>query len=69
VRLNTGQWGAIVGNGYNSASGKAVLYIIDIKTGTLIKALSAGAGNATSPNGLSSPSAVDTNFDGKADYV
>ncbi len=69
VRLNTGQWAVLVGNGYNSASGKAVLYLIDIKNGSLIKKLDAGAGNAASPNGLSSPAAVDTNFDGKADIV
>jgi len=69
VRVNTGQWAAIIGNGYNSATGKAVLYIIDIKTGTLIKKLDAGTGSVASPNGLSSPAAVDTNFDGKADYV
>jgi PilY1 beta-propeller domain len=69
VRLNTDQWAVIVGNGYNSTTGKAVLYLIDIKTGTLIKKLDAGAGNATSPNGLSSPAAIDTNFDGKVDFV
>ena len=69
VRVNTGQWAAIVGNGYNSATGQAVLYIIDIKTGTLIKSLDAGSGNTTSPNGLSSPTAVDTDFDGQVDYV
>ncbi len=43
-----------------------MLYLIDIKNGSLIKKLDAGAGNAASPNGLSSPAAVDTNFDGKA---
>jgi len=70
VRLNTGQWAAIVGNGYNNtASGRAWLYIIDIKTGALIKALDTGSGSTTSPNGLSSPVAIDTNFDGKVDRV
>ncbi len=39
VRLNTDQWAVIVGNGYNSATGKAVLYLNDIKNGTLIKKL------------------------------
>ncbi len=69
VRLNTDQWAVVVGNGYNSATGKAVLYLIDIKNGSLIKKLDAGTGNVASPNGLSSPAAVDTDFDGKVDFV
>lgn len=70
ARLNTGQWAAIVGNGYlNSNTGHAVLYLIDIATGALIKALDTGSGTIASPNGLSSPIAVDTNFDGKIDRI
>ena len=70
VRLNTGKWAAIVGNGYNNnGSGHAVLYIIDIQTGALIKALDTLSGSAASPNGLSSPAVVDINFDGNADFV
>lgn len=70
VRMNTGQWVAIVGNGYlNTGTGTAVLYIIDIKTGALVKALDTGSGSVGSPNGLSSPTAVDTNFDGKVDRI
>lgn len=70
VRLNTGQWAAVVGNGYNNGdTGTAVLYIIDIKTGALIKALNTGSGSVGSPNGLSSPVALDSNFDGLSDQV
>jgi PilC-like protein with beta-propeller domain len=72
VRLSTGQWAAIVGNGYNNlGNGHAVLYIIDITTGALIRALDTGSGGpaVTNPNGLSSPVAIDTNFDGKVDRV
>jgi hypothetical protein len=70
VRLNTGEWGAIVGNGYNnSGSGNAVLYIINVMTGALIAALDTGSGSTVNPNGLSSPVAIDTNFDSKVDYV
>ena len=70
VRLNTGQWAAIVGNGYNNTgNGHAVLYIIDIKTGALIRSLDTGSGTVASPDGLSSPVAIDTNFDGKVDRV
>ena len=70
ARLNTGQWAVIAGNGYNGTStGHAVLYIIDIKTGALIKSLDTGSGSAASPNGLSPATAVDTNFDIMVDRV
>ena len=70
VRLNTGKWAAIVGNGYNNAgTGHSVLYVIDIATGVLVKALDTGSGTVASPGGLSSPSPVDTNADGKVDFV
>lgn len=70
ARLATGEWAAIVANGYlNSGSGHAVLYVINIATGALIKALDTGSGSVASPNGLSSPIAVDLNFDGKVDRV
>jgi len=70
VRLNTGEWAAIVGNGYNNAgSGNAVLYVINVMTGALIAKLDTGSGSSGSPNGLSSPVAIDSNFDSKVDYV
>ncbi len=63
----------IIGNGYNnSASGNyaAYLYVINADTGQLIKSIKAGAdGSAVSPNGLSTPTAVDTNNDGSVDIV
>jgi hypothetical protein len=70
VRISTGQWAAIVGNGYNNTgNGHAVLYVIDITNGTLIKAIDTGSGTAGTPNGLSSPTAIDTDGDGKVDRV
>jgi hypothetical protein len=70
VRLNTGEWAAIVGNGYNNTgSGKAVLYVINVMTGALIKSFAVGSAVGGSPNGLSSPVAIDTNFDGMVDSV
>ncbi len=57
VRMANGEWVAIVSNGYNSGSGKAVLFIINIKDGTVIKKIEAET--ATGSNGLSSPVAVD----------
>ena len=59
-------WIVIFGNGYNSANGKSVLFILDAKTGTLLTKLEAGKGP---DNGLSSPIAVDVDFDDIVDFV
>jgi type IV pilus assembly protein PilY1 len=83
VRLQTGKWAAIFGNGYNntevdgsvSTSGNAVLYIVDIETGKLIRKIDTLAGttddprNPDRPNGLATPAVVDLNGDTKVDYV
>ncbi|MBL1321406.1 MAG: hypothetical protein COA63_010165 [Methylophaga sp.] len=69
VKLNNGDWGAIFGNGYNSANHKAVLYIVDIADGSLIKKFEMGVGDATNSNGLSTPTLADTNGDMIADRV
>jgi type IV pilus assembly protein PilY1 len=61
---------AVVGNGYvNGGSGHAVLYLINIDTGALIKAIDTGSGTTTSPNGLSTPTLVETTGDDKVDYA
>jgi hypothetical protein len=70
ARLNTGQAAVIVGNGYvNTGNGQASLFVIDPTDGALIKEIGTGSGTTTSPNGLSSPTLVDDNGDGKVDYV
>ncbi|MCW5588720.1 MAG: hypothetical protein KIT27_03560 [Legionellales bacterium] len=83
VRLNNGQWAAIFGNGYNntvadgnaSTTGNAVLYIVDIRTGTLIKKIDTGVGSSSDPlatgrpNGLATPAVADIDGDFIADYV
>jgi len=83
ARTYTGAWTAIFGNGYNntvndghvSSTGNAVLYIVDIKTGALIKKIDTGVGMSADPlglgrpNGLSTPSIVDIDGDHIADYV
>ncbi|MCZ8130336.1 MAG: PilC/PilY family type IV pilus protein [Steroidobacteraceae bacterium] len=83
VKLNSGRWAAIFGNGYNntaadgsvSTTGNAVLYIVDLETGKLIRKIDTGVGFAQDPtglgrtNGLASPAVVDTNGDAKADVV
>jgi len=76
AKANTGQWVAIFGNGYNSTagdgkvgSGNAVLYVVDLATGTLIKKIDTKMNALSSPNGLSSPTTLDINGDYKADAV
>jgi len=67
ARLHSGQWAVVTGNGYDSASGRAVLLLIDIETGELIKKIPTL--ESDSANGLSSVRVADNNSDGIADYV
>ncbi len=69
VKLNNGKTGVVVGNGINSTSEKAALFIYDITTGALIKKINTGAGSPSDSNGLSSPSGWDENGDGTADAI
>jgi hypothetical protein len=69
ARLNNGTAAVVVGNGYMSTTGKATLMLIDANTGALIRELDTNTGSTTSPNGLSSPTLVDTDFDGRVDYA
>ena len=66
ARLNNGQWVAIFGNGYNSASERAYLYVVNLETGAQIAKIAAGS--ATS-NGLSTPALYDSNNDMIMDYA
>ncbi len=59
-------WIVILGNGYDSKTGNAVLFIRDLKYGNKIKTINTNAGPA---NGLSSPTPVDVDLDGKVDFV
>jgi type IV pilus assembly protein PilY1 len=66
LKLHSGEWGVIVGNGYNGNNGNASLLIINAATGALVKKLTTSiSGN----NGLSSPVVLDSDSDGVADYV
>jgi type IV pilus assembly protein PilY1 len=66
-RLAAGnKWVAIFGNGYNSQSGQAALFIVDLNTGDLIKRIPVGAAGE---NGLSAVYPADTNGDGITDYA
>ena len=69
-KLPNGSWVAIVANGYASKNGHAVLYILDIKTGAVIKKFDTGSGdNSNNFNGLSTPFAADINADGVIEAI
>lgn len=70
VPTQDGSDSVVVGNGYNNkGDGCAYLYVINAANGSLIKAIKAGTCSTTSPNGLSSPTVMDKNGDGKADVA
>lgn len=60
-RMPNGQWVAVFGNGYGSANGRAVLYIVRLSDGQLIRKIytvdctTTCADSTASPNGLSTP--------------
>jgi Tfp pilus tip-associated adhesin PilY1 len=66
----------IIGNGYASTlpdgpvgSGTAYLMVLDVETGTMLRAINTGEGSASDPNGLSSPRVIDVDADGIADFA
>jgi type IV pilus assembly protein PilY1 len=61
-----GAWAFIVGNGYESRNGRAMLLVFDARNGSLIRAIDTGAGGTTSPNGLG---AVTPVYDGNRNVV
>lgn len=66
VRIASG-WVAIFGNGYNSGTGKASLFVLNLADGTVLKEMIAD--NVGPDNGLSEASLVDTNGDRIMDYA
>lgn len=70
ARVKAGdKWVAIFGNGYNSTSGRARLFVVDLSNGSLIRTIDTGVGDADDPNGLSSVVPVDKNGDRITDYI
>lgn len=66
VRLASGRWAAVFGNGYNSFDHRARLMVVDLQTGRLLYNLltpddtaEAGSASAGNPNGLSPPETTD----------
>ncbi len=77
AKMADGTWAAVFGNGYNnteadgnaSVTGHAVLYIVDIETGNLIKKIDTLAGDVATPNGLATPLMIDADGDSIVDYI
>ena len=70
LTLPNGTNAVVVGNGYNNTgNGRASLFLINAKTGALIKEIDTDSniGTIASPNGLSTPTFWDTDGDGKKD--
>jgi type IV pilus assembly protein PilY1 len=79
--MNDGTWVAIFGNGYNhtgtsvgsggtdgnGTGGHAQLFIVNIATGNLIKAITTGAGDIALRNGLATPALADLDLNGTID--
>lgn len=59
VRMRSGDWAAVFGNGYNSASNRAMLFIVRLSDGQLLAKIDTGVGSAAAPNGLGSPQSTD----------
>lgn len=66
AKMNNGSLAIIVGNGYNSTSANAVLYVFDLETGSLIKKFDTTVGG---DNGMASPGVYDQDGDGKVDLI
>ncbi len=66
VRLANGRWGVIAGNGINSTeadgnastTGNAVIFILDIEDGSVIKKLDTKVGSADDPESLNRPNGI-----------
>lgn len=69
VPMNNGQMGLLVGNGYNSTDGKAVLYVFVINANGSIASIRKLDTGAAGDNGLAAPVTADTNNDGTADVA
>jgi type IV pilus assembly protein PilY1 len=70
-RFHNGQWGAIIGNGYNSYSDDAGIFIMLISSsGTpSFYYLGTGVGSQSSPNGIAEAASVDLDGDHVIDYI
>jgi type IV pilus assembly protein PilY1 len=69
AKMHDGKWRAILANGYDSVNGDAVLLILDIETGAVVRKITTGSGDASDRNGMSTPAPVDVDGDFVVDYI
>ncbi|MGY6519793.1 MAG: pilus assembly protein [Lysobacteraceae bacterium] len=69
ARLSADTNAVIVGNGPNSATNRAFLFIINLENGDLIAKIDTTAGSAADPNGLWTPRGWDLDANGFVDYI
>lgn len=55
ARMQDGTWVAVFGNGYESANNRAVLFIVDLQTGAILRKIDTKVGSSTTANGLAAP--------------
>lgn len=67
AQVENGSWVVLVGNGYNSSSAKAVLYVFDLATGALLRKIDTLAGSGS--NGMATPTPYDADGNGRIDRV
>lgn len=65
------KWAVIFGNGYNTTSNTAQLFVLDAETGALMgnAPLDTEIGDADNPNGMAPPIVIDSSGDNNADTV
>lgn len=66
ARFYDGHYWAVFGNGYESVSGKSVLYMVRVDNPSIVKMIDVGAGGS---NGMSTPILVDVNGDRVIDLI
>lgn len=66
ARFYDGNYWAVFGNGYESANGKSVLYMVRVDNPSIVKMIDVGAGGS---NGMSTPILVDVNSDRIIDLI
>lgn len=66
ARLNSGQHAILLGNGYNSSSGKAALYVFQLSNGAVIRKF---IPDNEASSGMAAPGEVDLDGNGTIDRV
>ena len=56
-KLKDGTWAVLLTSGYNNATGKGIVFVVNAVTGVLIRSISTDVGDATNPSGLAQVSA------------